>query len=149
MSIRLCPVTRDNWEAVIRLQVAPEQQGFVASNCYSVAQSFYEPGTVLLAIYADERIVGLLMYGLIDEAMWIWRLMIDRRHQRRGYGRQALVSLLQSLRALGYREVFISYEPDNAVAAKLYASVGFALTGARDAHGETVARIELSLVDPG
>lgn len=146
MTITLRPVTRDNWEAVVRLQVTPEQQGFVASNLFSIAESFYEPGTVPLAIYAEDRLVGLAMYGLIDDTMWIWRLMIDRRHQRKGYARAAMQALIQMLAAMGNEAIYLSYEPDNEGAAALYHSLGFRLTGEK-VVGELVARLELARRD--
>lgn len=85
----LKPITKDNWHAAIRLEVAPEQRKFVASNLYSIAQSQFEPGTVLLGIYnEDETMVGFLMYGPYHDEMWIWRLMVDQQYQGRGYGLQ-------------------------------------------------------------
>lgn len=33
--IRLCPVSKDNWEACVDLEVREDQEDFVASNVYS------------------------------------------------------------------------------------------------------------------
>ena len=33
------PVTKDNWRALIKLQVREDQRHFVASNLFSIAQS--------------------------------------------------------------------------------------------------------------
>ena len=39
MSVELRPVTAENWEALIKLQVREDQRGFVASNVYSIAEA--------------------------------------------------------------------------------------------------------------
>lgn len=54
--ITLKPIDKDNWHAAIRLEVAPEQRNFVASNLYSIAESHFEPGAVPLGIYNDETL---------------------------------------------------------------------------------------------
>ncbi len=67
--------------------------------------------------------------------------MVDRRYQGKGYGRAAMRLLLDRLRTIpGCDEVAISYEPENDVARRLYASCGFRETG-EIIEGETVARL--------
>ncbi len=143
MTMTLRDITRENWEQCVRLKVAPEQEPFVASNAISLAQSKYEPEWLPLALYDDEEMVGFVMYGVYpDEGKhWILRVMVDRRFQGKGYGRAAMRLLLDRLRAIpGCDEVAISYEPDNEVARRLYASFGFRETG-EVVEGETVARL--------
>jgi diamine N-acetyltransferase len=86
------------------------------------------------------------MYGLYrDEGKyWILRVMVDRRFQGKGYGHAAMELLLDRLRAIsGCDEVAISYEPENDVARRLYASFGFRETG-EVVEGETVARLSFA-----
>lgn len=142
MMITLKPITKENWHATIRLEVAPEQRNFVASNLYSIAESRFEPGTVPLGIYNDETMVGFLMYGPYHGEMWIWRLMIDQQYQRQGYGRAAMQAMVAILRAMGYTEIFLSHEPENTVGAQFYASLGFEDTG-RIEGNELVRRLAL------
>ena len=59
--ISLRSITRDNYLECMRLKVAPEQEGFVASNAFSLANAAYVPGCTPLAIYADETMVGFIM----------------------------------------------------------------------------------------
>ena len=78
--------------------------------------------------------------------------MIDHRYQRQGYGRAAMRALIEGLHAFGYREIFCSYEPENEIAAQLYASLGFEDTG-RVEDGEIVVclggdRTDALHVDP-
>lgn len=43
MSITLKKITRENWEECIDLRVSIEQQRFVASNLYSIAEVQFLP----------------------------------------------------------------------------------------------------------
>ena len=54
--------------------------------------------------------------------------MIDKRYQGRGFGKEAFKQVLDFVRSkpCGDAEcVWLSYEPENEVAKKLYASFGF------------------------
>ena len=52
-----------------------------------------------LGVYLGENAVGLIAYVLDDYD--IWRLMIDYRFQKRGYGTQAMHCVMESLRNHG------------------------------------------------
>ena len=80
-----------------------------------------------------------------DNNYTIWRLMIDKRYQKRGYGREAINLALDFIRTwpCGKAEYCaISYEPENEIARKLYLSVGFEETGEMDGD-EIVAALKL------
>jgi diamine N-acetyltransferase len=145
MTISLQEITRDNWERCVRLKVTPEQEHFVASNAISLAQSKYEPEYIPLAVYGDNEMIGFLMYGQDrnDGKYWIARVMVDHRQQGKGYGRTAMQLLLERIQAMpDCDEILISYEPENEVARRLYASFGFRETG-EIIEGEAVARLSL------
>lgn len=132
MSIELRPVTKSNFEAVIRLEVSDEQQQYVASNLYSLAESKVYPECIPLAIYDNNRLVGFLMYAfnLEDESYWICRLMIDRYFQGHGYAKQAMQSIIKEIRKRPKSsDLKLSIEPGNQAAEHLYASLGFIKTG--------------------
>jgi len=146
--IRLKDVTADNWEAVADLELDPAQEDLVASNLYSIAESHYDPDARPRAVYAGKRVVGFLMYdvqptkGKSREAS-IYRFMIDRKHQGKGYGRAALSKALDEIRAIpGVKRVSIGYMPENPVAGPFYASFGFKEVG-RDRDGEVIAKLKL------
>ncbi len=145
MTITLQEITRENWLQCARLKVLPEQERFVASNGVSMAQSKYEPEYTPLAVYDGDEMVGFMMYGVeqSENKYWIMRVMVDHRQQGKGYGRAAMRLLLDRIRVIpGCDEVTISYEPDNEVARRLYASVGFRETG-EIIEEEVVARLSL------
>ena len=143
MTITLQPITRENYRACAWLEVAPEQERFVASNAYSLAQACYELECTPLVIYAGDTMVGFAMYALDpdDHKYWIYRLMIDAAHQGKGYGRAAMKLLIEDIRRLpGCDEIGISYVPENSGAKHLYASLGFVESG-EVIENETVARL--------
>ncbi len=143
MTVSLQDITKENYKQAIKLKVAPGQEGFVASNVYSIAQSKFFPSFTCLGIYDDETMVGFLMHGLDDDdgSRWIIRLMVEAGLQGKGYGRAAMKLILDQFRAdPDCKKVSISYEPENAVAQKLYASLGFVETGEIE-EGELIARL--------
>jgi len=147
VTVTLAPLTRENWRDCARLELAPGQERLVASNMASIAESKFEPHYVPRAIYADGQMAGFLMYCPdveTDEAgvFWIFRLMTDRRLQRRGIGSRAIGLALAEIAGQGGRTVKISHVPDNAVAAALYRRLGFVPTGEVE-EGEIVLVMEI------
>ena len=145
--LRLVEIDRYNYLSVLDLSVSPEQRDFVAANQYSLAQAFVQPECVPLALYAENKPVGFAMYSLDedDHQYWIYRLMIDQRYQGVGYGREAMALLIDRIRGLSDEEhtcIFISFEPENAIARALYESLGFAPDG-RVLYGEVVYVLKL------
>lgn len=153
------------WD-VIDLKVFRKQKDFVADNVISLVQAYSvrdsETFAFPFAIYHDKKPVGFLMIGFNEAACYedgfdvkppeilknnysIWRLMIDKRYQGRGYGREAIRLALDFIRTwpCGKGEFCsLSYEPENEVAAKLYHSMGFVENGEMDGD-EIVAVLKL------
>ena len=149
-NITLEKITYKNYIDVIwRLNVFQKQKNFVASNSSSLAEAYVAitNGSVALpfAICKNNKPIGFLMigYGANDDeyagedpsfvamakkSYCLWRFMIDKRYQRKGYGRKAMQLALDYIRTFPCGEaesVWLSYEPENEVAKKLYASFGF------------------------
>ena len=127
-AVELRPIDRDNWQACVRLSVAPEQRDFVAPNAYSLAQAAYEPECHPLAIYLDGSMAGFAMYAWDAELeMWsIYRLMVGQDMQGRGVARAALDRLCALMAGRhGARSIAISADPRNARALGLYRRMGF------------------------
>jgi diamine N-acetyltransferase len=146
MTITLRDIDKDNWEAATNLKLAESQKTFVAVNWYSMLQVLYAKAEVDLVhkgIYHDEEMVGYTMMGQIPGKTFITRLMIDEKHQNKGYGRAAMNAIIADLKArYNPDSIFISFEPENTVARKLYESLGFVDTG-EVKHGELVFRLPL------
>lgn len=156
--IELRKITDENFRACISLDVHEEQKGFVASNVRSLAQAWIAHDSqqcipLPFAIYNDDAMVGFVMLAFetsgadhADSQYYIWRFMIDKNHQGQGYGRAAMAEVLKFIRTYPCgtaARATLSYEPDNVVAKRLYASFGFFETG-EITDGEIVAQLDLT-----
>jgi diamine N-acetyltransferase len=140
--VRLIPVGPDERAAVEALSLADDQLDLVASNRDSLEEADDDHGARPRAIVVADRIVGFLMYEVIDRGREanIYRFMIDRAEQGRGLGRAAIARLIEEIEALPRIErIEICYMPANVAARRLYASMGFAEIGV-DEDGEILAR---------
>ncbi len=138
-------ITMDNFRTCIGLRVADDQQRFVASNVYSLAEAKADGVSNPFAIYANNEMVGFIMYDFAPQESrgHITRLMVDARFQGRGYGRAAMTEVIGRLkRKPGIRDIRTSFHPDNRIADALYTSLGFKRTGEVD-DGEIVACLNL------
>ena len=143
--VSLRPVDAGSWRDVANLTVTPDQQRFVAAPTYYLALCAYEDVWHPLAVHGGDRVVGFLMWGVDDDdgSVWLGGLLVDEAPQRRGYGRAAVRAAVDRLATETGRARFaLSYQPDNVVARRLYADLGFAETGEVDGD-EVVARLSL------
>ena len=136
--VEVRPVTRDNLAELMRLSVAPRQQGYVASVAKSVAQASFEPNSRSLGLYVAGEPVGYLLlwdsrYDPDEPAdeLCVWRILIDERFQRRGHGTAAMRWVLAEARRLGVAQVGLSHVVGNA-AGSFYSGLGFTYTGRED-----------------
>ncbi|HYH85539.1 MAG TPA: GNAT family N-acetyltransferase [Pyrinomonadaceae bacterium] len=144
MTVTLRDVDRENFKRCVKLEVREDQKNFVASNVYSIAQSKVEPTFATQAVYDGDEMVGFVMYGYDtdDDCYCIARVMIDKNHQGKGYGRAAMEEVVRRLRETpDCREVALSIEPENEVAERLYESLGFKKTG-EVVQGEVAMRLK-------
>ncbi|MGQ7348100.1 GNAT family N-acetyltransferase [Streptococcus suis] len=93
--IRLELVNKDNFEAVLQVQLASEDQRRVASVEYSLAQAWlYKDSGMILpyAVLSGRKVVGFAMLSIEpkDNSYYLWRLLIDKNHQNRGYGKEVI-----------------------------------------------------------
>ena len=89
----------------------------------------------LRGIEADGEIVGFMMLAERTEhhqEAYLWRLLIDRRHQRRGIGWRALTTLIEQLRQDGHASLGVSWVPDRGGPEPMYRKLGFVPTGELD-----------------
>ena len=122
---QLVSLDRYNWELCLSIQVKPEQQNYVPSVLYSLAQSKFEQ-LIPYGVQYGDQMVGLLMYGEFTGICWINRVIIDRNFQDMGIGKQAVLLLLDiSKNNYRCKEIRASYSRFNETARHLFESVGF------------------------
>jgi diamine N-acetyltransferase len=143
--IRISELTLDNWREAADLDIDDSQRDFVAPNVRSIALSRFLPDWTPAAIYNGDTMVGFVFYGPRAPQAWhIMRYMIDKRYQGMGYGKAAMRELINIIKekAPDCQVIDLSYVPENDVARKVYADVGFRETGVVE-HGEVVAALDL------
>lgn len=139
--VQLVAMTAEIRSGVAALELAEGQQDLVASNQESLQEADEDADARPRAIVVDAILVGFLMYDATSEpeTAQLYRLMIDRRYQGRGYGWAALQAVLAEIRSIdAISQVRICYEPENVGARQLYAKAGFVEAGI-DADGEMIA----------
>ena len=129
----------------------------MADNTLSLAQAYAETWWRPRAVCADTTMVGFVMYGRwpqgVQSGLWgdtfkpgidyIARMMIDERHQGKGYATAALAEVIAQIKVQGAcRAIELDYDRDNVAAGRLYTRYGFQLIRENDL-GEISARLEL------
>lgn len=121
----IVPLDRYNWEHCLEVQMYPEQQAYMPSILFSLAQARFED-LVPYGVMHKGKMVGFLMYGNFAGICWINRVVIDKDHQRQGIGRAATMQLLERLqRNMRCREIRTSYAANNHIAQSFFGSLGF------------------------
>lgn len=148
------PVNDKNREDVKSLSLFPEQVCFIESvnECLQEADEIkvWHP----VGIYDGNILVGFAMYGCfpnpVPGQLWLDRLLIDKKYQGQGYGRQAVLALLNKLYTEYGKDietVYLSVYMNNPHAIQLYESIGFQFNGKYDSKGEHI--MEYHFVDKG
>ena len=150
MTITLREITADNARSVRALRCTPEQERFVSSVTDSLTEAYENPqgNPWFRAVYADERPVGFVMLSWnveprppeINGPWFLWKLLIDHRHQGKGYGQEVVRQIVELVRGEGATELLTSHVPGDGGPAGFYARLGFVPTGERDPAGEILLR---------
>ncbi|MCR1838986.1 GNAT family N-acetyltransferase [Murimonas intestini] len=144
MNLHFEPVSPENRTKVEELQILPEQAGFIESvrECMAEADEFQEWKPV--GIYDGDLLVGFAMYGYFSDSqtegeVWLDRILIDRRYQKKGYGKAAVLALLKRLQLeYGNKQIYLSVYENNEAAVNLYQQTGFQFNGKLDTKGEKI-----------
>lgn len=147
-SVHLREITEANRDAVRALRVRRNQKQFVASVSKSLKEAKRKPETNPWhrAVYIGDEPVGFVMLswkpltGPYKGRHFIWRLLVDKRYQRRGIGRQTLTQIAALVRADGATELLTSYNPGDGEPWPFYQKLGFEPTGEID-DDEIVLRL--------
>ena len=117
-----------------------QQRAFVAPVAVSIAQAHFEPSAVLRAVYADDQPVGFMLWrdGGRPKTAFLWRFMIDKAHQKNGFGRTALLLAFTELKAKGFGQLTTSVVLGTHGPLDFYLSLGFIETNETAGNGEKV-----------
>lgn len=134
--VTLREITNDNRGDILRLAVAPGQTDFVDGVAPSLKEAAAKPDVCpwFRAIYAGETPVGFVMIAdgvpagnaVFEWPYFLWRLLIDAGHQRRGYGTAALDLVVEYVRGRpGAVELVTSAVPGEGSPIPFYERCGF------------------------
>jgi GNAT superfamily N-acetyltransferase len=150
VGITLQEIAEDNVQSVLALRLAPGQERFVTSVADSLAEADEYPqgNPWFRAVCADGLPVGFVMLSWnvepqppeINGPWFLWKLLIDYRHQGKGYGREVVRQIVELVRGEGGTELLTSHVQGEGGPAGFYAGLGFAPTGELDPQGEIILR---------
>ncbi|MCM3588173.1 GNAT family N-acetyltransferase [Mesobacillus maritimus] len=140
-------ITKENWLKAISLRVREDQVKFVASNAVSLAQLNFLENFHAKGIYHDDEMIGFSLYGIDehDHEYWIYRMMVDQKHQGKGNGKQAVKLVIDDIRTIKenrHQTITLSYEPTNEHAKRVYEKMGFQEVDGLMIEGEQVSRFK-------
>lgn len=153
--IQFLPVNSKNKADLLKLTLLPNQIHFIESveDCLKEAEAL--PLWKPVGIYENDTLIGFAMYGLWKKEgqhgrVWLDRFLIDQSQQGKGYGKKALIALIQHIfSTYEYDKIYLSLYEDNTVALNLYKKVGFSLNGERDIHNEQIMVLKKTAFQSG
>ena len=149
--VTLRPLTDDNRAALEALRIEPSQERFVNNVSEALLEADEEPGgrAIRFGLYDDDMPVGFVMIS--DEvdgppyiAQFLWKLLIDRGHQRKGYGTAALDLVSTYFRDRGNTEMWTTAGEGVGSPIPFYERYGFVRTGDIVFDDEVLLRLDLS-----
>jgi len=149
--VSLRPLSESDREAVDALRVAPGQERFVGTVAESLREAAEHPGAHALSwvIHAGDTPIGFVM--IADEVAdadyiphYLWKLLVDERHQGRGYGTATLDLIVAYFRGRPGVEVLTVHAGDgDGSPISFYERYGFQRTG-EAADGEVALQLRLT-----
>ena len=156
-SIELREITDENREAILALHAGPGQGRFVSSVADSIEEAAEQPegSPWYRAVYADGEPVGFVMLSWnvtprppdIIGPWFLWKLIVDERHQGRGIGRAIVQHVVELIRTEGATELLTSHVIGDGAPHGFYERLGFVPTGSFDPQGERILRLDLTRFD--
>ena len=150
--ITLKKITHENLcECIYDIETTEDQKEFVDSNVESLAEAYASitnggyatPYTV----YDNDTMVGFVMYTFADKpggdlsppyilpCYYIWRILIDKNQQRKGYGKMVIAKVIEEIKTMPHGKadrIYTSWNPKNIPSKLLFESFGFVETGEFD-----------------
>ena len=133
--VHLVEISPATTRAMLDVRAHPTQRRFISDMASSYADALFSDvinGAPVVpwlrAIEADGERVGFMMLAAVTPhhpEPYLWRLLIDRRHQRRGIGDRALTLLVDRLRAEGHRTLLVDWNLGPGTPEPFYLRRGF------------------------
>lgn len=149
--VTLEDIDEENWREVAMLTTEEDHlpkvcEKYVPGNALSICQAFFEDTWTVRVAYCGHRPMGFVMYGYCEEYDFyeLARLMIDVRHQGKGFGSIVLGLAIEEIMELEECEsLYIRMNPENIRAKHIYEKAGFVDSG-KMAGNEAVYVLDLA-----
>jgi diamine N-acetyltransferase len=134
--VSLRPLSESNGQAVSALRVSPSQERFVSSVAESLLEAAEHPDACALywVVHAEDTPVGFMM--IADEVRspnyiphYLWKLLIDERYQRQGFGTATLDLIVEYFRGRRVEVLTTSAREGDGSPVIFYERYGFERTG--------------------
>lgn len=125
--IELRIINEDNYEQCFSLKASVENESFVDSVIYSLAEAwvFYKD-TKPFAIYADDKMIGFASMYVGEGNYQIVNFLIDDDFQKKGLGTKAAKACISFLqKEYNAKRVSVPVESRNVIAQKFWRKMGF------------------------
>lgn len=135
LMIRLEEVTKENFDAVLDLSLAEEDKRKVAPVEYSLAQAWLyreEERLYPLAVRLGKRIVGFVLLSVDKDrqTVLLWRLLINKSYQNKGYGQEVIRQVMVLARqTFSCHQLVTSYVIGNHKMRYILEKLGFQSAG--------------------
>ena len=150
----LRPLTEENRPALEALRVATAQRAFVSSVTDSLAEAerYADANPLVFGLYDRETPVGFVMIAdEVDDpdyiAHFLWKILIDERFQRRGFGTAALDLVAAYFRSKGVPTMWTSAGEGEGSPIPFYERYGFVRDSVHDdddGSREIMLRLDLA-----
>lgn len=138
--IQFVEVTNHNLKACLDLYDTLDdiQKTQVAPNAVSLAQAYINQDIAWpRVIVEDDVVIGFIMLELNAEEIpeynqpghYIWRLMIGKKYQHKGYGKQVLNLVINKCKEEGIKSLYVSCTINQEIPYQFYIKNGFMDTG--------------------
>ncbi len=100
VDLELRELEDSTFRQITKLEVNDNQKKCVAPNLYSIAQAYFNKDAWFRGIYVNDKPVGFVMLELNHKKpeYYLWRFMIDKNQQGKGYGKIALDHIVEYLK---------------------------------------------------
>lgn len=163
--IKLKPINHNNWIECINLDVHDWQHQYVNPNIFSLAEAFVHSDAnkeeadeyyrcIPFAIYNDDQMIGFTMITYEKECDFdgtpgyeIYRLMISKDHQGKGYGKEAIERILEYIKTFTYENVeyiYATWKPNNKASERVCLYNGFEVIGKDEDDGAIISRLQVN-----
>lgn len=130
-------INENNWRQAVFLTTDPTRtipldEEWLCNNAFSILQSIFEPVWQTRLLSHQGKYVGFVMYGLWEHknAPLFCRFMIDEKLQGKGLGSLAVPVVVSQMRQdYPGQDLYLTLDPANLKAVRLYEKAGFVNTG--------------------